>query len=448
MSVLINQVIWGLPLIVVLLTTGIVLSIKTRFIQLRYLTHIPRLLWGSKNVEEGTVSSFTTTMLLLGSHIGVGNIVGVSLAIMMGGPGSIFWMWISSLILSVLSFFENTLGQIYKEKINNNYRGGPAYYILYGLHAKLYSKIVAITLFVSVGILMPMVQTATIITSFNQTLGLSKILISLVLVIFVGYLLFSKGNKLLDTINVMVPFMALLYIVLSGIIIVLNINQMDDVIRLIVNSALNKNSYYGGLIGVAFSYGVRRGSFSHEAGMGTSPNISSQGQVEHPVMQGIISSFCVFFDTLLICSLTAFMILLTGKYNVAQGDYYLHFSVNVDYNFYLSEALNTITRNHGSYILSIFIFFFAFTSVMGSFVNAQSNLAFIFKESNHYPLMTIIYKFIFILLVLCAGFVNTTVSWLIADLGMGLIGWVNLVAIILLSKVVFKSIEDYRTRYK
>jgi alanine or glycine:cation symporter, AGCS family len=447
LSVLINQVIWGYPLLVLLFITSIVLCFKTRFIHIRYLSQIPKLLLKKSDAEDGSVSSFTTTMLLLGSHIGVGNIIGVSLAIMMGGPGSIFWMWITAFIFSVLSFFENTLGQLYKQKINNSYKGGPAYYILYGLNAKLYSKVVSLILFVSIGLLMPMVQTSTIITSFNNTFGFSKLFISIGIAIIAMYLLFSKGNKLMSAINVMVPFMALFYIILSIIIIVINISNFDNVLWLIINSAFNKESYYGGLIGVAFSYGIRRGAFSNEAGMGTSPNISSQGYVEHPVMQGIISSFCVFFDTLLVCSITAFMILLTGKYNVVNGDRMLRYVVDGNYNVFLSEALNTITFDHGYFILTLLIFFFAFTSIMGSFVNAQSNLFFLLRDVKYINQIHFLYKFIFIVLVLLSGFVNTTVTWLIADLGLGLIAWVNLLAIILLSKDVFKSINDYKRRY-
>lgn len=447
MNTLINDVIWGIPLLLFLILTSIYLSIKTNFIQIKYIKRIPKLLF-EKNNQEGSVSSFSTTMLLLGSHIGVGNIIGVSIAIMYGGPGAIFWMWITALLCSVLAFFENTLGQLYKVKINNTHKGGPAYYILYGLNSKVYATVVALVLFISVGLLMPLVQTSAIITSVHNSFHVSKMIIAILLAGIVAYILFGKGNRLLNVINVCVPVMAILYICISLIIILMNFSQIDETFILIINSALNKQSYYGGLIGTAFSYGMRRGAFSNESGMGTTPNISSQSDVDHPVKQGIISSFCVFIDTILVCSLTAFMILITNKYNVLMSKSYLIKGVKGDYNLFLGEAINTLTSSNGIFIFTMFIFVFAFTSVFGSFVNAQSNLYFIFKNSPLLNSFVWIYKVVFVGLVLITGSINTDASWLMADLGLGLIGWVNLIAIILLSNKVFDSIRDYQVKYK
>src|SRR5690554_1430576 len=352
MKYIVEVIVWGYPLMIVLIVASIYFAIKTKLVQLRYLKYIPKLLF-EKRTDKNKISAFQSVSLILANHVGTGNIIGVAVAIMYGGPGSVFWMWVTALLGSGLSFIENTLGQMYKNEINGEYRGGVAYYIYYGIGSKIWAHIIAFVFFICLGLLMPTIQSATIATTMNNTFFIPKVYIALFVSITIGIIIFGKTRRIVQVSEVIVPFMALSYILVTLIIIGLNISKLNDVIILIFNSALNKNALYAGIMGSAISYGIRRGLFSNEAGIGASPNISASSEVSHPVKQGLLSSFCVFFDTLIICTLTAFMILITDCYNVVDGDKVLYTGLkNYDYSHFTVEAINTLFINSGQLFIS------------------------------------------------------------------------------------------------
>lgn len=448
MKYIAEVIVWGYPLMIILICASIYFAIKTKFVQFRFLKYIPKLLF-EKSSDKDKISNLQSASLILANHVGTGNIIGVAAAIMYGGPGAVFWMWVTALLGAGLSFAENTLGQMYKVKINGEYRGGTAYYILNGIDSKMWAHIFAFVLFICLGLFMPTIQSATITTSISNTFKISKVIIGLIVSITIGIIIFGKTKRIVQVAEVIVPFMSISYMLVTLIIIILNITKIDNVFILIISNALNKNALYGGIIGSAISYGVRRGFFSNEAGIGSSPNISASSDVSHPVKQGLISSFCVFFDTIVICSLTAIMILITGCYNIAHGDKILYEGLkNSDYTYFASEAVNTLFDNWGPLFITIALFLFGYTSLFSGFFNAETNLIFLYGNKKNYKLINVVYKLIFIIIIFLSSIFNAEIAWNLTDIGVGIAAYVNIIVILLLSKKVLEVLDDFELKYK
>lgn len=447
MKYLVEEIIWGWPLIIILLSLSFYFSVKTHFVQFRYFKIMPKLLF-EKNHKSNKISAFQTVSLILANHIGTGNIVGVAFAICYGGPGAIFWMWLTALLCSSLSFMENTLGQLYKTEINGEYRGGTAYYIARGIGSKFWAYSISLLFLVCLGIFMPTIQATTISETLSTTLKLDKIIIGLSVTILLGYVIIGNAKRLVRFSEVLVPFMAIFYIIISLVIIISHFSLIDDVIILIINNALNKKAVYGGIIGKAINIGMRRGIFTHEAGIGTSPNISASSNVSHPVKQGLLSSFCIFIDTIVLCSLTAFIILITNKYNIISDEGYLFIGLqDKGYNEFVSEAVNTVFTGWGNLFITISIFLFGFTALFGSFYNAQTNLMFIFRE-NKYRIANFIYKIIFLVIIFISSLYTAEFAWIITDLGVGIASFVNIVVLFILKRKVIDALKDFELKYK
>ena len=448
MQYIVEEIIWGYPLMILLLIVCVYFSIKTRFVQFRFLKLIPKFLFvKSENKEK--VSPYQTFSLILANHVGTGNIIGVAVAIMYGGPGAVFWMWITALLGSILSFVENTLGQMYKIEKNGEYRGGAAYYILHGIGSKTWANIIALIFFICLGIFMPTIQAATISTTINNTFGFSKVVVGLFTALTIGLVISGKSKRIVNVAEVVVPFMSISYLLVTLIIIVLNITKIDNVLILIINNAFNKKAIFGSVIGSAISFGVRRGFFSHEAGIGSAPNISASSDVDHPVKQGLLSSVCVFIDTIVICSATAFIILITNCFNVVKGEMVLFEGLKgKDYSQFASEAINTVFANFGLFFITIALFLFAFASLFSGFFNAQTNLLFLFKSDSKYKCANNIYKIIFLLIIFLCSIFNTKFAWGLTDIGVGLATLVNIVVLILLKEKVVEVLDDFELKYK
>ncbi|MDF2699869.1 MAG: sodium:alanine symporter [Haloplasmataceae bacterium] len=445
---IVEKIIWGWPLIIILLLMGIYFTVKTRFVQLRYLLLMPKLMF-QKSDDDSKITPFQTISLILANHVGTGNIIGVSIAIMYGGPGAVFWMWVTAIIGSALSFVENTLGQMYKVEVNNEYRGGPAYYIAKGLKSPFWAHVIAFVFLICLGLMMPTIQSAAISTTLNFNFSISKYIIGLVVTFTLAIIIIGNSKKIVVMSEIMVPIMAFFYLFISFIVILININKLDDVFMLIINNALNKNAFFGSIIGSAISFGVRRGLFSHEAGLGSSPNISASANVKHPVHQGLISAFCVFIDTILICSATAIMIFITDSYNVVSGNKFLFTGlVNVDSEQYVQYAIDTVFKNLGAIFVSISIFFFAYASLIGGFFNAQSNIIFLFKKEKQYKIANKIYKIVFLLIILLSSIFDTRLAWKFTDIGIGIASLLHLFVLFLLRNKVIDSLKDFEVKYK
>jgi len=311
----INAVIWSDVLIFLCLAAGVYFSIATRFLQVTYLKEMVTLLFSGESSKEG-VSSFQAFAIAISGRVGTGNIAGVATAIAMGGPGAIFWMWVIAFLGAASAFVESTLGQIYKEVNKGQYRGGPAYYIEKGLGVKWYAMVFAFATILATALFMPGVQSNSIALSMNNAFGVPVIYTASIVTGLLAIIILGGVKRISKVAEVVIPIMAAAYITMALIIIGINIAEVPAIFALIVKSAFNLEPAFSGVFGMAIAWGVKRGIYSNEAGQGTAPHAAAAAEVSHPVKQGLVQSFSVYIDTLLVCTATALMILFTGQYNV------------------------------------------------------------------------------------------------------------------------------------
>lgn len=428
----INNYLWGYILIALLIISGIYFSIKTKFVQFRYIGEMWRLLVTGNNKEDkshGKVSSFQSFCIGTASRVGTGNIAGVAIAISLGGPGAVFWMWIIALIGSASAFVESTLAQIYKIKDGNAYRGGPAYYMEKGLGKKWMGILFSILITICFGLIFNSVQSNTIAAAFKNSLGINETIMGILIVVFTGLIIFGGVTRVAKFSEIIVPIFAVGYILVAIVVIILNITSMPRILMLIFENAFDFKSITAGGLGATIMNGVKRGLFSNEAGMGSSPNAAAVAEANHPVQQGLVQTLGVFVDTILICSSTAFIILSS--------------------NFYTDPALTGIelTQNSltsqigilGNYFITVCVFLFAFSSIIGNYYYGESNIEFISENK----IFLIGYRILVLILVMFGALVKVEVVWNLADLFMGLMAITNLIAIILLGKFAFLALQDY-----
>ena len=436
----INGVIWSPALIFLCLGVGLYFSLRSRFLQLRHIKLMITLMFQGRPTEAG-VSSFQALTMTLAGRVGTGNIAGVATAITFGGPGALFWMWIVAFLGASSAFVESTLGQVYKEKINGEYRGGPAFYIEKGLGVKWYAWLFAIVTIFSCGLLLPGVQANSIGASLDIAFGLSPNVTAALLAVLLSFIIFGGVKRIASFSSMVVPFMALGYIIVACVIIAINIDQLPSVILLIWKSAFGLEAGFGAILGQAIMWGVKRGVYSNEAAQGTGPHASSAAAVSHPVKQGLVQAFSVYIDTLFVCSATGFMLLITGLYNVQGVDgaaLYTGIAGVAAGPGYVQTAMESMMPGFGNYFVAIALFFFAFTTIIAYYYIAETNIAYINRKI-HRPWLTFLLK-----LCLMASTVYGTVrtadlAWGLGDIGVGL----NIIAIVLLHKKAFASLKDY-----
>jgi len=312
--------VWGPLMLTLLVGTGLYLTILLKGLQFRALPHAFKLIWTKDQDHEGDISHFAALMTALAATVGIGNIVGVATAISLGGPGAVFWMWMVAFLGASSAFVESTLGQVYKEKLDGQYRGGPAFYIQHGLGIKWFAWAFAIVTIFATGLLLPGVQANGIASGMQNAWGVQPVVIAPALAIALALIIFGGVKRIATFAEVVVPFMALGYIIVACVIIALNIGQLPGVILLIWKSAFGMEAGFGAILGLAIMWGVKRGVYSNEAAQGTGPHASSAAAVSHPAKQGLVQAFSVYIDTLFVCSATGFMLLITGLYNVQGPD--------------------------------------------------------------------------------------------------------------------------------
>ncbi len=441
----INGVIWSDALIILCLGLGVYFSVVTRFLQVRYLKDMVRLLFGGSSSAKG-VSSFQAFAIALSGRIGTGNIAGVATAIAMGGPGAIFWMWVIAFLGSASAFIEATLGQIYKEVKDGQYRGGPAFYIEKGLGIKWYAVVFAVVTVLSTAVFLPGVQSNSIALSVQNAFDIPVMYTGIGLVLLLGLIIMGGVKRIGKVAEVVVPFMAGAYILMAVIIIALNFREVPSVLGLIIRSAFNLEPAFGGIIGMAIAWGVKRGIYSNEAGQGTAPHAAAAAEVTHPAKQGLVQAFSVYIDTLFVCTATAFMIIFTGQYNVKapDGDFIVEYipgaEIGAEYTQYaVAHHFPTL----GAGFVAMALLFFAFTTIMAYYYMAETNLSYLDKHGrNKWAIWGLR------LLILGATFYGTIktaeIAWTLGDIGVGAMAWLNLIAIFLLRKPAIKAFNDYR----
>lgn len=444
----INNIIWSNALIILCMGTGIYFSITTRFLQVRYLKEMIRLLFRGKSSSKG-VSSFQAFAIAISGRVGTGNIAGVATAIAMGGPGAIFWMWLIAFLGSASAFVEATLGQIYKEVNNGQYRGGPAYYIEKGLGVKWYAILFAVATLLSTAIFLPGVQSNSIALGMQNAFSLPVAYTGGGIVIFLALIIIGGVKRIGKVAEIIIPFMAAAYVLMAIVIMVLNIQQIPAMISLIVRSAFDLEPAFAGVFGMAVAWGVKRGIYSNEAGQGTAPHAAAAAEVSHPAKQGLVQAFSVYVDTLFICTATAFMILFTGQYNVInpEGGFIVEnlpgAKIGAEYTQY---AVSTHFPSLGAGFVAISLLFFAFTTIMAYYYIAETNLSYLDKSGNKWALWALRF---FLLIATFYGSIKTAeAAWTLGDIGVGIMAWLNVIAILLLRKPALKALKDYQQQRK
>lgn len=443
----VNGIIWSPALIALCLGVGLYFSIRSRFLQLRHVREMIRLMFDGKSSESG-VSSFQALTMTLAGRVGTGNIAGVATAITFGGPGAVFWMWVMAFLGASSAFVESTLGQVYKEKIDGQYRGGPAFYIEKGLGIRWYAIVFAIATIVATGLLLPGVQANSIAAGLQQAAAVDPNVTAALLALLLGFIIFGGVKRIATFAEIVVPFMALAYILVACVVVAIHIDQLPGVIKLIISSAFGLDAGFGAIIGLAIQWGVKRGVYSNEAGQGTGPHASSAAAVSHPVKQGLVQGFSVYVDTLLVCSATAFMLLITGQYNVEGPDgkaLFIGVQGVAAGPGYVQTAMENVMPGFGALFIAITLFFFAFTTIVAYYYIAETNIAYL-TRSRKLPGLTLLLK-LFIMASTVYGAIKTAdLAWALGDIGVGLMAWLNITAIVLLHKIAFKCLRDYETQ--
>ncbi|MFQ2209661.1 alanine/glycine:cation symporter family protein [Aeromonas caviae] len=443
----INGVIWSPALIYLCLGVGLYFSLRTRFLQLRHIKEMIRLMFDGKGNDAG-VSSFQALSMTLAGRVGTGNIAGVATAITFGGPGALFWMWMVAFLGSSSAFVESTLGQVYKEKLDGEYRGGPAFYIEKGLGMKWYAWAFAIATVFACGVLLPGVQANSIGAGLQNAFDVSPNVTAAMLALLLGFIIFGGVKRIASFAGMVVPFMALGYIIVACVIIALNIHALPGIILLIWKSAFGLDAGFGAILGLAIMWGVKRGVYSNEAAQGTGPHASSAAAVSHPAKQGLVQAFSVYIDTLFVCSATGFMLLITGLYNVQGPDgaaLYTGIAGIAAGPGYVQTAMEQMMPGFGSYFVALALFFFAFTTIVAYYYIAETNVAYLNRTFKLPGLKTILK--IALMAATVYGTVKTAdLAWGLGDIGVGLMAWLNIVAILLLQKPALLCLKDYEAQ--
>lgn len=426
-----NDLLWSQVLIVVLVALGLYFTVRMGFVQFRMIPEMFRLLFKEGTArEKGQVSSFQAFAIGTAARVGTGNIAGVATAIALGGPGAVFWMWLIALIGAASAFVESTLAQVYKIRDGRTWRGGPAYYMERALGQRWLGVLFAILITFSFGFAFNSVQSNTISLSVSNQFGISTTVVGVVLAIITAIVVFGGIQSIALLSSIIVPVMAGGYILLAIWIMVTNVSLLPDVFSLIFSEGvLGIEQLFGGAIGAMVLQGIRRGLFSNEAGMGSAPNAAATAEVSHPVKQGLIQSFSVFVDTLLVCTSTAMIILISG---VAGSESFGGVELT-------QAALTAEVGSVATSFLTIAIFLFAFSSILGNYYYGETNIQFISDKKIYVTL----YRIGVVGMVLFGAVRSAGLVWSIADVFMGLMALVNLYAIFRLAKVARAVLDDY-----
>ena len=434
----INEPLGGL-MVAILSITGIWFTFRTRGVQFRMFGEMFRLLFNSgddpkvNGKKTKRVSSFEAFTVSLASRVGTGNLAGVATAIVIGGPGAIFWMWVMALIGSVNTFVECTLAQLFKTRGEDSFVGGPAYYIMKGLHKHWFACIFAIASIGQFGLTNNMVQANTISSAFTQAFGFSPQIMAIALTSITIAVIFGGIQRIAKVCSVIVPVMALGYLAIAIWIIITNITMIPSVLSLIVKSAFGLDQAIGGTIGAAITMGFKRGIFSNEAGEGSAPNAAATANVSHPVKQGLIQTLGVFTDTLIVCSCTAFIILCSGLYNCGQNGIEL-----------TQVALSSHIGEIGKTIIAIAILFFAFSSVIGNYYYGECNVAFLCNGKSYTKAAIQGYRVVLGIIVFFGSLMTIDIVWAMVDFFMVIMTSCNLIAITFLGKYAIILLDDYK----
>ncbi|VEG53406.1 amino acid carrier protein [Mycolicibacterium aurum] len=472
----VNGYIWSNALVYLCLAAGVYFSIRSRFVQVRQVPEMIRLMLKGETSPSG-ISSFQALTMSLAGRVGTGNIAGVATAIAFGGPGALFWMWMVAFLGASTSFVECTLGQIYKTKdpLTGEYRGGPAYYLSRAFAntaaapaMKVYGYVFAAVTILAMGLLLPSVQSNSMASAMNSAWGWSKWWVAVGIVIVLAFVIIGGVKRIATFASIVVPFMAVVYIVLALIIVLMNAGEIPGVLSLIFSSAFGLDSAFGAILGSAVMWGVKRGIYSNEAGQGTGPHAAAAAEVSHPAKQGLVQAFAVYVDTLFICSATGFLILSTGAYRVFEGESadgaiiseggsILPAGAEVGPTF-AQAGFDTLWSGAGSSFIAISLAFFCITTIIAYYYMAETNLRFLLGKANtvDVPVIrgtvgsntTMLLQALILVSVTMGAVSTASDAWTLGDIGVGLMAWLNIIGIIILQQPAYKALWDYEKQKK
>ena len=427
-----NDLLWSRVLIVALLAIGLVLSIRSRWVQFRYFGTMFSVLRNGFRSQGNHLSAFQALVLSVAGRVGAGNIAGVAVAISLGGPGAIFWMWVTGLIGMATSFFECTIAQVFKTaEADGTFRGGPAYYIERGIGWRWLGVVFSLLLLVTFGLGFNALQSFTVASAVQDTFGIPAQISGAILMVILGIIIFGGVRRIAEVAELVVPFMAIGYFILALVAVGMHASQIPSVLREIIGSAMGFQPAIGGGIGSAVMFGVKRGLFSNEAGLGSAPNVAAVAYVQHPVEQGIIQAFSVFIDTIILCTCTAFLILSTPIYQPGSGAEGITLT---------QQSIGYSLGWWGQAFITISLVLFAFTSIIYNYYLGENALNY-FSDSNERFFNGL--RLVTLVLIIWGASQDLATVFGFADLTMGLLAIVNLLALVMLMPLGMKVLANY-----
>lgn len=445
----INDYIWSSALIAVLVGAGIYFTVMTGGIQFRCFRDMFRYLREKELSGENTsLTPYQAFAATVGTRVGTGNIAGVATAIYFGGPGAVVWMWLIAMLGAATAIVETLLGQAYKDEVNGELVGGPAYYMQRGLKCRPLGIAFAVATIIGPAFLMSSMQSYTTCAAFSGAFGVSMSSASVLLTVLAALVVIGGLKRIGEVASLLSPVMCLGYLVIGAAIFVMNIEKVPGVIALMFRSAFGLDAMFGGITGSALSWGIKRGLYSNDAGDGMGPILSSAAETAHPVKQGLVQGLSVYIDTLVICTITAFSILLAGSYNVSDGasGLIVEGAPGIEYGvMFMQEAASSVFGGSkaGAAIIAVILATFVFSTLISYSYQLESSCKFMFGDNK---IIITFGRLIYLLCVFSGGFVSNAAIWAMADTGAGLMAWLNLFAIILLSPAAFRIIRDYDTQ--
>lgn len=437
----INDWIWN-PMAYFALVVGLFFTVVTGAVQFRRLGDMVRQITAKKKNDDG-ISSLQALLLTLSSRIGVGNIAGVATALMAGGPGALFWMIVAALVGAASSFAETVLAQVYKRKIDGEHRGGAPFYVEFGLKLRWLAVALATLYLLGYGFVFPGVQSNNIASSIEVAFDIPVWITAIGLTALLAFTILGGTRRIVRTAQVLVPVMAVGYLATAAIIIGFNIEQLIPTVQMIAGSAFGTDQMFGGMAGAAIAWGVRRAVFSNVAGVGEGTFGSAAASVSHPAKQGLVQAFSIFIDTLVVCTATGVMILITESFNVEHdGQAVVEYVPGIQAGVaYTQAAVNTVFAGFGPAFVALALFFFAFTALIAFYYIADTNLAYIRRRSGGAPEWVL--KAGFLGITFFGSVASADLMWGLGDIGYGVLGWINMLAILVMTPVIRKVVKDY-----
>lgn len=438
----VNDWLWT-PLVVFALGFGLFLTVMTRGLQIRLLPEMLRqVVWGEKSAKG--ISSFQALSLTLSSRIGVGNIAGVATAIALGGPGALFWMAVMAFLGGATAFVESTLAQVYKRDVDGEFRGGIPYYIEKGLGLRWLALIAAAVAMTVYAVLAPGIQSNNIASAFESSFGISPVVSGLVMTVLLAFIILGGRNRIVAWAETTIPFMAAAYILAALVVLAFNASEIPGLVVLILSSAFGADSVFGGIVGAAIAWGVRRAMFSNVAGVGEGTFGSGAAQVSHPAKQGLVQCFSIYIDTLFVCMATGLMILVTGSFNVRPqgGEAVVTHLPGVEAGpGYTQAAVDSVFSGAGGPFVAVAIALFAFTTLFAFYYIAETNLSYLLSGMRKLPQAVLRLA---ILAVTYFGAVQSAdLIWAIGDVGYASLAWINMVCLVFLARPALRVLRDY-----